>query len=33
MEPILTFVDEPVYMREITKSLSSCRIEPTVEPR
>jgi hypothetical protein len=32
MEPILTFVDEPVYMREITKTLSSCRIEPPAEP-
>lgn len=26
MEPILTFVDEPVYMREITKTFSKCNM-------
>jgi hypothetical protein len=27
MEPILTFVDEPVYMRDITESLQDCHVE------
>jgi len=30
MEPILTFVDEPVYMREITANLNTCHIHVPV---
>ena len=30
MEPILTFVDEPVYIRELTETLSKCNMDVPV---